>query len=314
MMLGPWRTKLADGRTLWIEVPPEPGPNMDAHILLMLLMAAAVIGLAAYPVVARLTRRLEGLRSSVDAWGDGQARQPRLGRGQRRDRRRGASFNAAADRVEELLAAHRTLLAHASHELRSPLTRLRLAVEMLAPAAGPGARPRRHPRHRRARRPGRGDPAGQPPRPRASTPPTETVDLLALAAEEAARAGAVLRPVRPAGASFEVQGSPRLLRRLIRNLVENAAKHGAPPVEVELSRAGDADLRSGSTTTAPAFPRPSAYGCSSPSIAPAGWAEAAGQLGPGPVDRAPDRRAPRRHGRLRGAAGRRGELRRDAAG
>ena len=46
-----------------------------------------------------------------------------------------ASFNAAADRADALLGAHKALLAHASHELRSPLTRLRLAVEMLA--AGP---------------------------------------------------------------------------------------------------------------------------------------------------------------------------------
>lgn len=36
-------------------------------------------------------------------------------------------------------------------------------------------------------------------------------------------------------------GSPRLLRRLIRNLLENASKHGRPPVEIELARRAGPD-------------------------------------------------------------------------
>ncbi len=44
------------------------------------------------------------------------------------------SFNAAAARIEELVGAHRALLANASHELRSPLARLRLALDLQAEA------------------------------------------------------------------------------------------------------------------------------------------------------------------------------------
>ena len=40
-------------------------------------------------------------------------------------------FNVAATRIETLVGAHRTLLANASHELRSPLARIRMALEML---------------------------------------------------------------------------------------------------------------------------------------------------------------------------------------
>ncbi|MDQ2861270.1 MAG: ATP-binding protein [Pseudomonadota bacterium] len=58
---------------------------------------------------------------------------------------------------------------------------------------------------------------------------------MALAAEEAARAAVALVPVVGGAAPFEVMGSPRLLRRMIRNLIDNAVKHGAPPVEVELT-------------------------------------------------------------------------------
>jgi signal transduction histidine kinase len=36
-----------------------------------------------------------------------------------------------------------------------------------------------------------------------------------------------------------VRGDPTLLRRMIRNLVENAKLHGAPPVEVAIDRQGD---------------------------------------------------------------------------
>src|ERR1700724_1676347 len=41
-----------------------------------------------------------------------------------------ASFNRAASRIEELVGAHRLLLANASHELRTPLSRIRLGLEL----------------------------------------------------------------------------------------------------------------------------------------------------------------------------------------
>jgi len=62
---------------------------------------------------------------------------------------------------------------------------------------------------------------------------TAPVDLLGLAAEEAARVGA-----RLGGVSAEIDGDATLLRRLLRNLLENANRHGRPPVEVEVSDLG----------------------------------------------------------------------------
>jgi len=62
---------------------------------------------------------------------------------------------------------------------------------------------------------------------------TEEVDLLALAAEEAAR-----YDVEAHGESFVLRGDPRLLRRMVRNLLENARRHGAPPVQVQV-RSGE---------------------------------------------------------------------------
>jgi signal transduction histidine kinase len=63
----------------------------------------------------------------------------------------------------------------------------------------------------------------------------EELDLLALAAEEGAR----YDDVHIDGGSLMVLGDARLLRRLLRNLVENAFRHGVPPVQISLARQGN---------------------------------------------------------------------------
>jgi signal transduction histidine kinase len=63
---------------------------------------------------------------------------------------------------------------------------------------------------------------------------TEEVDLLALAAEECARYDDCTLD----GERASVTGDPRLLRRMVRNLLENAERHGTPPVRVTVARAG----------------------------------------------------------------------------
>src|SRR2546423_1761091 len=47
------------------------------------------------------------------------------------------SFNRAAGRIEELVGAHKSMLANASHELRTPLARIRMAVELMKENADP---------------------------------------------------------------------------------------------------------------------------------------------------------------------------------
>lgn len=124
-----------------VVVPPGMAHHRGGpHMLGMALAIAATVGLAAYPIVSRLTRRLEALKASLDAWGQGDLATRARVDGSDDIAAVAASFNAAADRVEALLKAHRTLLAHASHELRSPLTRLRMATEMFAANPDPGLR------------------------------------------------------------------------------------------------------------------------------------------------------------------------------
>jgi signal transduction histidine kinase len=64
----------------------------------------------------------------------------------------------------------------------------------------------------------------------------EEVDLLALAAEECARLDALLD-----GAPATIRGDPKLLRRMLRNLLENARRYGgSTPVEVTVRDRADA--------------------------------------------------------------------------
>ena len=50
------------------------------------------------------------------------------------------SFNEAAEQIETLIGAHRLLLANASHDLRTPLSRIRMGVELLQNTDDPDRR------------------------------------------------------------------------------------------------------------------------------------------------------------------------------
>src|SRR5689334_19668095 len=100
-----------------------------------LILFDVLIGLAgamgAYPIVRRLTRRLERLQASVDALGTGELSIRVAVEGNDEIASLANSFNRSAARIEALLAAQKTLLSNASHELRSPLTRIRMAIELM---------------------------------------------------------------------------------------------------------------------------------------------------------------------------------------
>jgi signal transduction histidine kinase len=234
-----WSIRLPDGR--WL-VAGMPARRWHPGLVLLTILGgiALVVALVALPVTRRVTRRLERLQASVDSLGAGDLSARVTVEGRDEVARLAASLNRAAAQIESLVDAHKMLLANASHELRTPLTRIRLGIELLRKGDDP---------KRRAQLEAdigeldqmideillasRLD-AG------VALEMNEEVDLLALAAEECARSEGCALSGDPA----TVRGDPRLLRRMIRNLIVNADQHGKPPVEVELRAvAGQGVLR-----------------------------------------------------------------------
>jgi signal transduction histidine kinase len=213
-----WATRLPDGRWLVARPHHRRGPLFGLFALAFVL---AAIGVGAYPVVRRLTRRLERLQRGVDALGAGELSARVKVEGRDEVARLAESFNRAAARIEALVGAHKSLLANTSHELRTPLARIRMALEL--------GKDRREIEHDLAELDALIDDVLLASRLDAvpDLEVREEVDLLALAAEEAAR-----YDVEAQGEPLLVRGDARLLRRMVRNLLENARRHGAPPIEV----------------------------------------------------------------------------------
>ncbi len=233
--------RLPDGRLMAAHLNRMPFAPTDVrrNPLAWLALIAGAIGLAAWPVVRHLTRRLENMRGGMLAFGAGDLSRRVTVEGGDEVATVAQAFNQAAERIEKLVESNRSLLANASHELRSPLARLRLAIDLLGQDGSERARAeilrnmgeldglveeillasRLEHAEKLERR--------------------ETLDLLGLVAEEAAR-----HDLSAQGVSAEVRGDPVLLTRLIRNLIQNAQRHGAPPVTVEVSKgARDVVLR-----------------------------------------------------------------------
>ena len=226
-----WAIALPDGRWLVMRAPRHGPPRHPAIGLVGFLSSIALaVALGAYPIVRRLTRRLEHLEAGVVSLGAGDLSTRVKVEGQDEVAALAQSFNKSAERIEALVGAHRMLLANASHELRTPLARIRLGIELLK--QGPDARREADLTSDIAELDQLVDEILLSSRLDTieTLDTSETVDLLGLAAEECARyADCTLD-----GETVSVQGDPRLIRRMIRNLLENAVRHGKPPIEVTL--------------------------------------------------------------------------------
>jgi signal transduction histidine kinase len=270
--------RLDDGRTLWImrrlprhggeppasmagrsfdpgegaplgpspEPPRLPGwPRGLGLAVLLALLFVAVAG-AAWPVARALTKRLNALKAGVEKFGAGALSHRVEVAGQDEVAAVANSFNQAAQRIETLVRSHQTLLANASHEFRSPLARLKMALSLLESSQG---QQRERLQQEISTNMGELDALVEEVLlasrldAQAASGPTEAIDLLGLAAEEAARVDAQVQ-----GHAATVMGDERLLRRALRNLLENAQRYGQSAssvhpdahIRVTLRQVGDA--------------------------------------------------------------------------
>jgi signal transduction histidine kinase len=232
----------------------RPGAGNLLRPALIAAVILLVVALATRPLARRIARPLERLTEAARRLGHGDlSSRVALGDGDGRRRHRRddeiaeltQAFNDMAERVERLVHGQRELLANVSHELRSPLARIRVALALLPRDSGTEARLTDVERDlddlerliddvlTTSRLEATGLPAH-----------LGIVDAGRLLGELAERAGrdpllAGREVTVGAGLPVEVVADEALLRRAVWNLVENSAKYGAPPITLGARRQGD---------------------------------------------------------------------------
>lgn len=227
--------KLEDGRSVAVAIddnPFRPGPFRLVAAALGLML---VLLLGTHWAARRIARRLEGLAASVARFGQGELDARARVDGSDEISRLALAFNQSATRIAGLLRAQRRMLQSASHELRSPLSRLRMAHELLSDEA---LEP--HTRKKLSEESARdieeldaliGDLLLGARLEDSELPKTFVeLEVLPLVREEAARVGADVT-----GSETRVRADARMLRSLVRNLLENARRYGKDPIEVGVS-------------------------------------------------------------------------------
>jgi len=133
-----WVSLPAGGGRLSVGLPHERIGPRPLHALLVSLVGGMLLSLAAaWWLARRTTRPLQRLEQAVTSLGRGQTPERLPETGPREIAALSRRFNEMTKQVEELLAARTVLLAGVSHDLRTPLARLRLAVEMLVRKPSP---------------------------------------------------------------------------------------------------------------------------------------------------------------------------------
>ena len=224
------KLKLSDGRWLVADPRRHRLGNPILYLIGVFGVISICVGLAAYPITRRITKRLEVLQKGVESIGAGELNARVKVHGKDEVAQLATSFNSAAQQIEKLVNANRMLLANASHELRTPLSRIRLGLEL--------SEQERTPERQAALKQDIAEldelideillmsklDSGTPAMSK------QSVDLIGLVAEECARH----ENCTHSGNAPEINADPRLIQRMLRNLMENALKHGAPPVKVQL--------------------------------------------------------------------------------
>lgn len=220
----------------------SPAINLLTGTLLLLLIMSGML----WMIARTMTWRINQLSRQITQLGDGDfsARVTPVGNDEITILARG--FNQTAERIETLMNANKLLLAHASHEIRTPITRIRLQVEMMTMLASQFDKTIQDKVQKRADAinrdlTGLNDlvesillvsrmDAGH------AIEKVEDVDLYELIKNEIQH----YPQATFAGSHIIIQGQAKLLTHLVRNLLDNAHLHGIPPVSVQLYAIDDA--------------------------------------------------------------------------
>lgn len=243
----------------WVTVKRELDPAAPAErIGRFLIVVALGVLLISFFVARIVTRPLAEMREAIArvAAGDLEHRLPERGSRELVDLAR--VFNAMGQRVGDMLRAERALMAGISHEVRTPLARLRLELEMLREQKVAESRLSSMERDleeinhliaemletsklaigdRRLER--------------------EPVELMDLAREAVERAQIQTHPIEISGTKTQVVGDRERLLRVLVNLLGNSSKYAPPgtPIEIAIGPSGFRVMDRGPGVPAEALPR-----------------------------------------------------------
>jgi signal transduction histidine kinase len=212
-----------------VNVPHEPLSQLESLAPLLALLLLICFALAAF-LVRMITRSLDRLARAADAIGEEPDSVPLQAEGPSEIRRVIAAFNRMQERVRRYLVERSRLLSAISHDLKTPITRLRLRAEML-PDAELRAKMLRDLEEMQ-------------------TMVGTTLNFFSTLGKDAVRQpvdiGALIESMcedrRESGQALSVRGAaqrpyradPQALRRCLENLVENAIRYGAS-ADIEIS-------------------------------------------------------------------------------
>jgi signal transduction histidine kinase len=220
-----------DGDTFIFRVAaPMPDPPLPWQLFIQIGVLTLVLGIVLFLVTRGITRPLSKLALAADAVGRSVRHPPLVEEGVREIRDATRAFNTMQDRLLRYLDSRTNVLAAMSHDLRTPLTRMRLRVEavseerlrtrfaadldeMEALVHGALALFKGLDDDERFER-------------------VDVNELLVTLVAEYGELGAAV--ALQGNAMAPVQGKPRALKRCLRNLVDNALKFGErATIEVE---------------------------------------------------------------------------------
>lgn len=222
----------ADEEEYWLVLPRERAARRFAqHWLTWGLLAVALALGVAWLIASRISRPLKAMARSAETVGRGQIPEPLPEDGADELKRLAAAFNTMAADLQRNERERSEVLAGISHDLRTPLTRLRLEAELSV--SDENARHgvvsdieqmegviSQFMDYARAE-------SGEPP---------ALTDLPALLASVAARQSHVGRDIRTdLPVLEEVRLRPKAVARAVTNLLDNAAKYAGGEISLHLS-------------------------------------------------------------------------------
>lgn len=247
--------KLSDGAPLTIDMRPMQGTPLSGWLPAVLLLELVVLATCCWLAVRIATRPLKQLANAANALGPDLKAQRLPETGPDEIASAAKAFNAMQDRIAMYTAQRMQILAAITHDLQTPITRMRLRVDMMDDSA-----------------------TGEKLRQDLDEMETLVKEGVAYARalhgtrEEAVRIdpdaliGSIVNDYRDAGRPVTVQGCigramtarPKSLKRIVGNLVDNALKYsGEADVVVEVSAMGDGHIRISVLDRGPGIPEES---------------------------------------------------------